>query len=123
VRKDPAQVLSRSKETMSGEDGQLLDQPEVAEVFIDALREAFRAGVGGVHQEAALYARPWGFRLLDITAEVRLWHGGMDENVPVSVGHYVADAIPNCNATFCEEEGHLTLPHNRMKEILSTLVV
>ena len=34
----------------------------------------------------------------------------------------LADAIPNCNARFYEDEGHLTLPHNRMKEILGALV-
>ena len=53
---------------------------------------------------------------------MHLWHGWLDENVPVSVGQYVAEAIPNCKARFYEEEGHLTLPHNEIKEILSTLV-
>ncbi len=122
LRRDPDQFLSRSKEMLANVDGQLLDQSEVAEVFIAGLQEAFRAGVGGVHQEAALYTRPWGFRLEEIASEVHLWHGGLDQNVPVSVAQYVAGAIPDCKARFHEEEGHLTLPHNRMKEILSSLV-
>lgn len=122
VRKNPDQFLSRSKETFSELDRQLLDQPELAKVFVDGLQEAFRSGIGGANQDAALYAHPWGFRLQDITAEVHLWHGGQDDNVPVSVGHYVADAIPNCNARFYKEEGHLTLPHNRIRGVLSTLV-
>ena len=45
-----------------------------------------------------------------------------DATVPVSVGHYVVDAIPNCKASFYAEGGHLTLPHNRMGEILTALV-
>jgi len=122
VRKNPDQFLPRSKETFSELDKQLLDQPELAKVFVDGLQEAFRSGIGGANQDAALYAHPWGFRLQDITTEVHLWHGEQDDNVPVSVGHYVADAIPNCNARFYKEEGHLTLPHNRMREVLSTLV-
>jgi len=122
VRKDPDQFLSRSKEMVSEVDRQLLDQPEVAQAFVDVLQEAFRSGIGGVNQEAALYARPWEFRLQDIIAKVHLWHGEQDKNVSVSVGHYVADAIPNCNARFYKEEGHLTLPHNRIREILNTLV-
>lgn len=120
--RDPDQFLSKSKETMSGLDGQLLDQPELATLFIDGMREAFRQGTRGANQEAGLYTRPWGFSLEDISAEVYLWHGKQDLNVPPSVGRYVADAIPKCQATFLEDEGHLTLAHNHLREILNTLV-
>ena len=123
LRRDPDQFLSRTKETISEPDSQLLDQPELADLFIEGMREAFRNGISGANQEAALYAQPWGFKLQDITAEVHLWHGEQDLNVPVSVGRYVADAIPNCNTIFHNMEGHLTLPHNHIREILSTLVV
>lgn len=121
LQRDPDQFLSRSKETLSEPDRQLLDQPELAELFVGGLQEAFRSGVGGANRDATLYAKPWGFRLQELTAEVHLWHGGQDANVPVSVGHHVADAIPNCNASFYHKEGHLTLPHNRMKEVLTAL--
>jgi pimeloyl-ACP methyl ester carboxylesterase len=123
LRRDPDQFMSRTKETISELDRQLLDQSELAVFFIEGMREAFRNGISGANQEAALYTRPWGFKLQDITAEVHLWHGEQDLNVPVSVGHYVADAIPNCNAIIHKMEGHLTLPHNHIREILSTLVV
>ena len=49
-------------------------------------------------------------------------HGENDNNVPASVGHYVAEAIPNCQAHFFEDEGHFSLPYNHMREILSILV-
>lgn len=122
VRKNPDQFLSRSKETFSEPDRQLLDQPELAKMFVGGLQEAFRSGIGGANQDAGLYTQPWGFRLQEIASEVHLWHGEQDDNVAVSVGHYVADAIPNCNARFYQEEGHLTLPHHRIGKILSTLV-
>ena len=121
LRKNPDQFLSRSQETMSEPDRQLLSQPEAAKAYINSLREAFRSGTSGSNRDAVLYARPWGFRLQDITTEVHLWHGEQDRNVPLSVGRYVADAIPGCNALFYEEEGHLTLPRNRIGEILNTL--
>jgi hypothetical protein len=70
----------------------------------------------------AEYTRPWGFRFQDIPVEVHLWHGELDRNVLVSVGRYVADALPNCHATFFEKEGHMSLPPNHMREILSVLV-
>jgi len=100
----------------------ILDRPELVKAFVDAMREVFRSGIDGADQDAALYTRPWRFRLQDIAAEVHLWHGELDINVPVSVGHYVADAIPNCHATFLKDEGHFTLPINHIREILSILV-
>ncbi|MGD2207774.1 MAG: alpha/beta hydrolase [Anaerolineae bacterium] len=122
LRRDPDQFLRRSKNTFSEPDRRLLKQPELAQVFIAGLQEAFRAGIGGANRDAVLYAQPWGFHLQDIPAEVHLWHGGQDANVPVSVGHTVAQAVPHCNATFYEEEGHLTLAGKRIAEILDRLV-
>ncbi len=122
LRKNPDQFVSRSKETFPEPDRLLLDQPEVAKVYVEMLREAFRSGIGGAHHEAALYTRPWRFRLQDIPVEVHLWHGELDLNVPISVGHYVADAIPNCHATFLKDEAHISLPHNHIREILSILI-
>jgi pimeloyl-ACP methyl ester carboxylesterase len=122
LERDPDQFLARSKATMSALDRQLLDQPEQGALFIAGLREAFRHGITGANHEAALYKEPWGFKLEDISAEVYLWHGEEDLNVPVSVGRYIADSIPNCSAIFHPMEGHLTLPKNHLKEILSTLL-
>jgi hypothetical protein len=122
VRKNPDQFLSRSKEMVPELDRLLLDKPELAKVYIATIRESFRSGVGGVNREAALYTRPWRFRLQDIPGEVHLWHGEMDINVPISVGHYVADAIPNCHPVFLKDEAHISLPHNHIREILSILL-
>ena len=122
LSRDPDQFLSRSRETFSEPDGLLLDKPEPAKAFIAGMQEAFRSGTGGANHEAGLYTRPWGFQLQEIDAEVYLWHGGLDSNVPISVGRFVAGAIPNCKARFYEDEGHLALPHNRMEEILSALL-
>jgi pimeloyl-ACP methyl ester carboxylesterase len=122
LSRDPDQFLSRSRETFSEPDQKLLDQTELAKVFIAGMQEAFRAGIGGANHEAGLYAKPWGFQLQEIDAEVHLWHGGLDNNVPISVGRFVADAIPNCNARFYEDEGHLALARNRMEEILNALL-
>jgi pimeloyl-ACP methyl ester carboxylesterase len=121
IQRDPEQFISRSKETFSEPDRQLLDQPALADLFIDGMRDAFLHGIKGANHEADLYTRPWGFNLRDIQTQVHLWHGGQDLNVPISVGRYVAEIIPNCEARFYETEGHLTLPRNHIREILSTL--
>jgi pimeloyl-ACP methyl ester carboxylesterase len=122
LTRDPDRFLAQSKETLSEVDRRFLEQPAAVEAFVAGLQEAFRSGIGGANRDAALYRRPWGFRLEQITAPVHLWHGEQDANVPVSVGRHVAVAIPNCDARFYPEEGHLTLPYNRIKEILTALV-
>ncbi|UCB42416.1 MAG: alpha/beta hydrolase [Dehalococcoidales bacterium] len=123
LRKNPDQFLARSKKALPEKEGLLLDQPEVAKAYIDMLREAFQSGIRGANQEASLYTRPWEFRLQDITTEIHLWHGELDLSVPISVGRYVADAIPNCHAIFLEDEAHISLPYNHIKEILSVLLI
>lgn len=122
IEKDPDQFISRSKETFSEPDKQLLDQPDIVEYFINGMREAFRQGVKGANQEAALFTRPWGFKLEDISSEVHLWHGEKDLNVPISVGRYMAEHIPGCKSNFFEQEGHFTLPRNHLREILGSLI-
>ena len=122
VRKNPDQFLSRSKEVFPELDRLLLDQPDLAKAYIDTVGESFRSGIGGANQEAALYTRPWRFRLQDITTEVHMWHGELDLNVPISVARHVADAIPNCHATFLKDEAHISLPHNHIRDILSVLL-
>ena len=124
MRENPDQLVSQMQQAPFPElDKVLMDQPELARMIVDlTFGETLRSGIDGFDQDAALYARPWGFRLQDITAEVYLWHGEPDINVPVPVGRYVADAIPNCHATFFPDEGHFSIARNHIQEILNVLV-
>jgi pimeloyl-ACP methyl ester carboxylesterase len=106
---------------MPGPDKAVLARPEIRAVLKKDAAEAFRSGSRGVAWEAALYSRPWGFRLKDIAMEVHLWQGEEDVNVPPSMGHYQARTIPNCRPTFYPNEGHLLIV-DRMEEILHTLI-
>ena len=121
--KKPERMLSQTKDSFSGPDAALIEvHPEIADVIIESWGEAFRAGIGGVNHDAGLYTRSWGFQLQDVTAPVHLWHGGQgDGNVLASVGRYVADSLPNCKATFLEDEGHFSMIYNHMEDILSLL--
>ena len=123
LRKKPDQFSSNMKESFKGPDKELaLENPEMLNGVVETFGEALRPGIAGAHYEAGLYTHPWGFRLEDIAAEVHLWHGEQDDDVPISVGRYVADAIPNCHATFLKDEAHISLPHNHIREILKILV-
>ncbi len=118
----PERFETQIEGTVSEPDRKLMaERPELKKMIVESWREAFRSGIGGVNHESGLYARPWGFRLQAIAVEVQLWHGENDNNVPGSVGHYVAEAIPSCRAAFLEGEGHFTLIHNHLPEILGVL--
>ena len=121
-RRNPDRFLSQMKATVPEPDKLLLDQPEVVQAFIYSMREAFQSGTQGAYWDAILYKQPWGYQLKDISVQIHLWHGELDTQVPVSVGRYVASIITNCQAKFFPNEGHLSLAHNHIKEILSILV-
>jgi pimeloyl-ACP methyl ester carboxylesterase len=85
--------------------------------FVAASREVFRQGVQGiVYEEEMLDAHVWGFPLEEITASVYLWHGEADENVPVKHGHYLAEHIPDCVATYLPGVGHV-IPGQHFNDI------
>ena len=79
------------------------------------------ATVGDAQDELIITTRPWGFRVDEIRVPVHLWHGELDMLVPVESARYVARTIPNCEAGFFPDEGHL-LSFGHSEEILRTLV-
>jgi len=122
LRRNPDRFLSQMKDAVAEPDKLLLAQPEVVQTFIYSMREAFRSGTRGASWDAVLYKRPWGYQLQDISMQIHLWHGDLDTQVPISVGQYVANAVPNCRAKFLPDEGHLSIAHNHIEEILSVLI-
>jgi len=122
LRRNPERFLSQMRDAVAEPDKLLLAQPEVVQTFIYSMREAFRLGTRGASLDAVLYKRSWGYHLQDISMQLHLWHGDLDTQVPVSVGQYVANAIPDCRAKFLPDEGHLALAHNHIEEILTIMV-
>jgi pimeloyl-ACP methyl ester carboxylesterase len=84
--------------------------------------EALRQGGLGPAEAAALYWKPWGFRLEDIQARVHVWHGEEDLNAPFAAhGKMLAARLPNVEAQFYPGEGHISLIHKYLPDILRTL--
>jgi pimeloyl-ACP methyl ester carboxylesterase len=91
----------------------------ITEITLDAIRQTVRGWV----DEEILMSKPWQFNLTEIkAANLFLWHGGLDRNVPISMAKAVSERIPGCRASFFPEEGHLSLLYNHGEEIISTLV-
>ncbi|HYG35525.1 MAG TPA: alpha/beta hydrolase [Clostridia bacterium] len=116
------QVIPESIEIrLPASDKLALTSQDLRRALIASSKEALRRGVQAAAADGLLYARPWGFRLQDIRVPVRLWHGEMDVVVPPSMGRYLAQTIPGCQAKFYPEDGHFSLPFNRTREIFEAL--
>jgi pimeloyl-ACP methyl ester carboxylesterase len=113
------QVIPRQIETrLPPADKRALLSPDLRRALIASSMEALREGAKGAATDGLIYSRPWGFRLDDIHIPVSLWHGEQDVVIPPAMGRYLANAIPNCRATFYPDDGHFSLAFDRLEEIL-----
>ena len=113
----PERMLSILSTKLTRPDRLALQKSALRKVLSCSFREAFRSSLRWPAADVVLYSRPWGFDLSDIRIAVHLWHGEMDKIVPAAMGHYLADTIPRCRATFYADEGHFSIFANRMHEI------
>jgi pimeloyl-ACP methyl ester carboxylesterase len=69
----------------------------------------------------ALIPGNWPIPLNKIKTKVYLWQGEEDISTPPSMGHYMAERIPNCEAEFIESAGHFWV-FEHLPEMLAKLV-
>jgi pimeloyl-ACP methyl ester carboxylesterase len=86
-----------------------LARPEIQDMYLESVLEAYRNGWRGHAWELIVLNRPWGFALEQIRVPIYLWHGEADQLVPPVMGHYLADRIPDCTAEFIPGSGHLLI--------------
>lgn len=127
VYRDPVGVISRVNGEIADIDKTVMDKtvirnPEGLNQAAANLQQAFRLGARGVAWDYSLVMNSWGFRPEDISIQIQLWHGEADITIPLSMGRYLATAIPNCQANFLPGEGHYMFI-NHVQDILSDLVV
>jgi pimeloyl-ACP methyl ester carboxylesterase len=116
-------VINQQSQGLPESDRELFGDRVIKQFFVDEAAEAFRQGSKGPAWEGKLlFGEPWGFKPGDVSMDnVYLWHGELDANVPVSMGHALADEIPNCVAKFYPDEAHLSLILNHADEMLNNL--
>lgn len=123
MRGNPAGAMRQMQRLARGADKAFLEtHPEFIADMAASTGESFRQGSKGVEWQFGLTTGPWGFRLEEIAVPVHLWHGEADRNAPPAMGHYLARAIPSCQAHFLPGEGHLSALGNHLGEILATLI-
>ena len=103
------------------EDRHLIEGPEEQQRFVLDIQEGYRQGWQGPVQDDIVNARPWGFRLEELAVRIDLWHGEIDQNVPVEQGRYLHGRIANSRLTIWPGEAHLAL-YAHWAEVLAMLV-
>jgi pimeloyl-ACP methyl ester carboxylesterase len=122
LRRNPDRALAQMAVELSAPDQAVLAESDIKGAFVQTSLEAFRQGARGATWDCVLFARPWGFRPQDIRVPVYLWHGEVDTTCPISMGRYMAGAIPGCRAHFLPQEGHYSLIARHYEELLRALV-
>jgi len=82
---------------------------QFADFFAAMTRAAFTSGTAGLVDDMLAFTRPWGFDLADVRVPVTIWHGELDENVPVGHSRAIEAAVPNATARYRPEHGHLSI--------------
>jgi pimeloyl-ACP methyl ester carboxylesterase len=115
--------LSTIWQQMPEVDRETLEDKNYAAGILSVTKDAISQSVAGWVCEEILMTLPWSFELNEVKCKnVFLWHGGMDRNVPLSMGKAVAQHLPQCSAVIYPDEGHLSLLYNHGAEIINKLV-
>jgi len=119
----PKQVIANALTTLPEPDRKLVEsEPEFQKGFLAMIQEAVRKGPRGGQHDTRLMVTDWDFRPQDIQIPVYWWHGEEDRNAPIAMGRYMAESIPNAQAKFFVNEGHLSLFKKNSEAIFRTLV-
>jgi pimeloyl-ACP methyl ester carboxylesterase len=95
--------------------------PDFLQMLVMSFREGLRSSAKGPSSDARIYGEPWPFALRDIRVPVRVWHGGADMQVPVSIGQHYAKNIPGAVGHFPADEGHVSIVTNYIEAIITDL--
>lgn len=118
---EPARALRLLKATLPEVDQVFLEQSEVAEMILSALREGYRHGTRGPAQDDVITRQRWGFDLRKIGVRIDIWQGGQDLNVPRHAAEYLRATLPTTRSFFLPEAGHFSLL-SHWNEMLTRLV-
>jgi len=120
---DEEQMLKRMTQAMPKADIELINRsPEIIKIFSESAKEAHKNGVEGDAHEWQLYVRPWQFQLVDIEKEIRLWYGKFDRQVPIEMGRYLDQKLPNSQLIEVDDGGHFSTINNHIDDIFDYLI-
>lgn len=100
-------------------DLQSFHNPEVLHSLHLALTEAVKQRALGPKQDSVVFLTNWSNEIGDLKMPIHFWHGDSDHIISSKTSEEMCSLFPNSGITIVKNEGHISLPVNRMNEILS----
>ena len=97
-------------------------QSRVREVVLSSVRNGMTQGAVGTSYDFTLECADWGFDLEKITAPVQIWHGRLDQNVPIVNAEVAAKKLPNATVHWIDNVAHLSMLAVNLEQILEGLL-
>ena len=113
-------------ETVAGSN--LSDRDQLAsnkpswKVLLDSCAFTMAQGWDWVADDYSSYLKPWGFDPRDVKVPTVIWQGGVDKNVPVQHGKWLAANMPNARLELRADESHLGVFVNYEEEIMQSAI-
>jgi pimeloyl-ACP methyl ester carboxylesterase len=89
---------------------------------LDSSVFTMQQGWDWVADDYSSYLKPWGFDTRDVMVPTVIWQGGLDKNVPIQHGKWLAQHMPNAKLELREEESHLGIFVNYEEEIMQSAI-
>ena len=86
--------------------------------LMENFKEAIKHGTTGIHRDANLYSKDWGFELKNIKRKVYIWHGDKDLTVPIITNKYYKKKLKKKEMFIKSNEGHFSICYNFMNDII-----
>jgi pimeloyl-ACP methyl ester carboxylesterase len=91
-------------------------------VLLDSCAFTMAQGWDWVADDYSSYLMPWGFDPRDVRVPAVIWQGGVDKNVPVQHGKWLAANMPNARLELRADESHLGVFVNYEEEIMQSAI-
>jgi pimeloyl-ACP methyl ester carboxylesterase len=119
ARNFPKQYIKMLFKEFSDIDREVYERLNMAKLLQPDRNEGYRQGGIGSWYDAMIPGN-WPIPLDEISTKVYIWQGEEDISVPPSMGQYLADKIPNCEAEFIKGAGHFWI-FEHLSEMLKVL--
>ncbi len=103
----PNFYMKMAEAEMPEPDRAILQDKQIAELFMRNQQEALKQGVEGAIQDLEVQWAPWPFSLKDISVPVYIYQGQKDTFVPWPFAEHMARTIPDATLTLKPDSGHL----------------
>ncbi len=120
ARKFPKLYIKMIPKEFSETDRKVYEHLNIAELIQADRNEGYRQGGIGSWYDAMIPSN-WSIPLNEIKTKLYLWQGEEDISVPLSMGQYIAEKVPNCEAEFIKGAGHFWI-FEHLAEMLEKLV-